>query len=150
MHDSVEAVIAHFPFTVRRIAQWGDCDPAGYVYTGRFPDYLLGAVRHFLRHIGFEPGSEAGQRLGIGLPCKGFSLVFHISLRPNDVVDIRINVGEIREHTFDITAAAYLADGHCAFEGVFSPICVRTAVHESTPIPSELRAALRPHLATQK
>ncbi len=144
-YDSVEAVVGDSPFTVRRITPWGDCDPAGYVYTGRFPEYLLGAVTHFLRHLGFAPGSAAAKRLGIGLPCKAFSLTFHVSLRPDDVLDIRIRVREIRMHTFDIVAAAYLTDGRCAFEGVFSPICVRWDNHERMPIPQELRLLLEAH-----
>jgi Predicted thioesterase len=136
-------VLSEAPFVVRRTVRWADCDPAGVVYTGRFNEYLLGAVMHFMSHIGFAPDSREA---GIGLPCKHMSLTFHVSLYPGDVVDMRIGVKEIRQHTFDLVAAAHLLDGRLAFEGTFSPVCIRSDVRERTAIPEALRSALTPYL----
>ena len=36
-------------FTVRRIVNWGDCDPAGIVYTPRVLDYACETIDAFLR-----------------------------------------------------------------------------------------------------
>ncbi|MFZ6046788.1 acyl-CoA thioesterase [Pseudomonas sp. CR3202] len=143
MNESVEVVVCHQPFTVRRTVRWMDCDPAGVVFTGRFTDYLIGAVMHFYRHIGWGPGA-AGEG-NVGLPCKHMALTFHVSLPPDAVVDIRIQVGAIRERTFDLVANAYLPDGQLAFEGVFSPICIAPAERRSVPVPQELREVLQHH-----
>lgn len=146
MNESSEIVVADLPFTVRRIARWSDCDPAGVVFTGRFTDYLLGAVMHFYRRIGYGAGGREGRESGVGLPCKHMSLTFHASLYPEDVVDIRVEVGEIRTRTFDLVARAFLPDGRLAFEGRFTPIAIREGVRESIEIPSALRTALEPYL----
>ncbi|MBN3822712.1 acyl-CoA thioesterase [Burkholderia sp. Ac-20384] len=150
MNESSEIVVADLPFTVRRIARWSDCDPAGVVFTGRFTDYLLGAVMHFYRRIGYGAGGQEGRESGVGLPCKHMSLTFHASLYPEDVVDIRVEVGEIRTRTFDLVARAFLADGRLAFEGKFTPIAIREGVRESIEIPSTLRAALEPYLTSKE
>lgn len=142
MDLSSEAVVSQMPFTVRRVARWNDCDPAGVVYTGKFTDYLLGAIMHFLRHIGYGPGGRPGLQQNVGLPCKHMSLTFHASLYPDDVVDIQIAVGQIRNRTFDLTAMAYFTDGRLAFEGQFTPIAIRTEVRQSIDIPMPLRQAL--------
>ncbi|MGA8291299.1 MAG: hypothetical protein WB820_02120, partial [Rhodoplanes sp.] len=34
-------------FTVRRIVNWGDCDPAGIVYTPRVLDYVCETIDAF-------------------------------------------------------------------------------------------------------
>jgi acyl-CoA thioesterase FadM len=145
MNESTEIVVSHLPFTVRRVARWTDCDPAGVVFTGKFTDYLLGAVMHFLRHIGYGPGVQKHEQR-VGLPCKHMSLTFHASLYPEDAVDIRISVGAIRQRTFDIVAKAYFPDGRLVFEGQFTPIAIRPDRRESVEIPDALRGALSPHL----
>ncbi len=35
-----EAVLADTPFVVRRRVKWGECDPAGVVYTPSFSEYV--------------------------------------------------------------------------------------------------------------
>ncbi|WP_454740200.1 acyl-CoA thioesterase [Cupriavidus necator] len=143
MKRSTEYVLSEAPFVVRRTVRWADCDPAGVAYAGRFNEYLLSAVMHFMSHIGFAPDS---QEAGIGLPCKHMSLTFHVSLYPDEVVDMRIGVREIRQHSFDLVAAAYLLDGRLAFEGSFSPVCIRSDIRERTAIPEALRSALTPYM----
>jgi acyl-CoA thioesterase FadM len=145
MNESSETVVSHLPFTVRRVARWTDCDPAGVVYTGKFTDYLLGAVMHFLRHIGYGPGAQRHDQR-VGLPGKHLSLTFHASLYPEDAVDIRISVAAIRRRTFDIVAKAYFADGRLAFEGQFTPIAIHPDKRESVEIPDALLHALSRHL----
>lgn len=145
MNESVEVVVCNAPFTVRRTVRWTDCDPAGVAFTGRFTEYLIDAVMHFYRHIGWGPG-VAREDGGLGLPCKHMALTFHVSLEPNAVVNIRIQVAAIRERTFDLRALAYLPDGRLAFEGVFTPICILPAARTSTPIPKALREVLHRHI----
>lgn len=143
MNESIEFVVAQQPFTVRRTVRWVDCDPAGVAYTGRFTDYLIGAVMHFYGRIGWGP--EAKREGQGGLACKHMSLTFHKSLPPGSIVDIRMEVGEIRERTFDLHADAFLPDGQIAFEGVFSPICVAPQEMRSLPLPQALREVLLEH-----
>lgn len=150
MNEPSEIVVADLPFTVRRIARWSDCDPAGVVFTGRFTDYLLGAVLHFYRRIGYGAGGRAWGESGVGLPCKHMSLTFHASLYPEDAVDIRVEVGEIRTRTFDLIARAFLPDGRLAFEGRFTPIAIHSDVRESVDIPAALREALQPYLIAKE
>jgi acyl-CoA thioesterase FadM len=150
MNESSEIVVSDLPFTVRRTARWADCDPAGAVFTGRYTDYLLGAIMHFMRRIGYGVGGQAGRASGVDLPCKHMRLTFHASLYPEDVVDIRIEVGEIRTHTFDLIAQACLPGGRLAFEGQFTPIAIRGEARESTEIPTALREALQPYLLAKE
>jgi len=150
MNESTEIVVSDLPYIVRRVVRWSDCDPAGVAYLGRYTDYLLGATAHFLRNLGHGAGTVAWNSQKVQFPGKHMSLTFHVSLYPEDVVDIHIRVGAIRTRTFDLLAHAYLPDGRLAFEGVLTPICIRKAVRESTPLPDDVRAALRPHLLVQE
>jgi acyl-CoA thioesterase FadM len=145
MNESFEIVVAERPFTVRRTVKWSDCDPAGIVFTGRFPEYLMGATGHFMRHLRGGPGAPALREAGVDTPCKSLALVFHAPLYPDDVVDIVVGVGAIRHSSFDLVARARLPDGRLAFEGRFSPICIRREPRGRVAIPQPLRALLEGH-----
>lgn len=150
MNDPLECVVRKQPFTVRRAIRWADCDPAGVAYAGHYADYLIDAVTHFMRHIGFGLVAGKDRPIRVGLPCKHMELTFHTSLYPDDVIDIEIAISQVREHTFDLAARACLTDGRLAFHGAFSPICIAPETRERVPIPSELREALQQHRSSQE
>ncbi len=140
---ATEMILSTDPFVVRREVRWGDCDPAGVVYTGRFTDYLLGAVGLYTEHLG--EGRRLGEAHGVGTPCRGMSFDFTGTLWPGDVVHIACSVGALRTRSFDIQVRASRPDGSPVFSAVFSPICVRLDARVGTAIPASLRAVLLRH-----
>ena len=40
----IEYLLSERPLTVRRRVRWGECDPAGVVYTATFADYAISAA----------------------------------------------------------------------------------------------------------
>jgi acyl-CoA thioesterase FadM len=130
------------PFTVRRVALWRDCDPAGVVYAGNFTHYLLDAASEFRRHLFGVDWQSIRQSLGIDTPAKAMSLVFQGSLWPHDAFDVALYVGEIRVRTMDFLARACRADdGGAVFVGRFTSICVSAADRRiAREIPDALRA----------
>ncbi len=137
-------VVSHQPFVVRKRVLWGECDPAGVVYTPRFGDYLALAVGWFTRAVLEGPnGTLASQ--GVATPMKSMSLVFHRVLRPEETFDMLVTVGEIRTRTFDVHVQARGEDAALRFEGRLSPILVRPGTFESVAIPDAVRATLQAH-----
>ena len=121
---STEWVVHSVPFTVRRRVRFGDCDPAGVVYTVRFSDYVVSVADLFMSDLLGGPFLEA---LG--------EFVFHAPLRPEDEFDMVVTVPEIRTRTFDLRVAASLLDGTPAFDATVTPICMLPADRRSVPIP---------------
>jgi acyl-CoA thioesterase FadM len=146
LNESYEIVVCEWPFTVRRRVRWSDCDPAGVAFTGRFVDYLIGAVDHFTRHIVGGSRSDFMAGLGVDTPCKGLSMAFHVALAPDESVDIVMQVGRIGAHSWDLEATALLPDGRRAFSGRFTPICIQHAPRRKAGIPAPLRERLARHL----
>ncbi len=140
--QATEYVLSTSPFVVRRRVRWGECDPAGVVYTGRFVDYLISAVSLFHEHVFAEFHEGYRKSLGIETPCKGLSMVFNGALWPNDVFDMRVQVDAIRTSSYDVGVAATRADGSAAFSATFSPICIPADARRAVPIPAAMRARL--------
>jgi len=137
---ATECVVSEDPFVVRREVRWGDCDPAGVVYTGKYTDYLLGAVALYTEFLG--GGKRLGEAHGVGTPCKAMSLEFIGTLWPGDIILIECQVGQIRTKSFDMQVFAKHPDGREVFKAVFSPICVFADRRQGTQIPDTLREVL--------
>lgn len=142
MIRSTEYVLSETPFIVRRAVRWADCDPAGVVFTGRFTDYLLGAVALFSQYMAGYAAKPLGALHGVDTPCKGMEFEFIGTLWPHDVIDIRCVVGQIRKRSYDIDCVAAKPDGSPVFKARFSPICVRMDARVGTDIPDSLRQTL--------
>ncbi|MGT2509392.1 acyl-CoA thioesterase [Cupriavidus basilensis] len=146
MIHPTEYVLSERPFVDRRAVRWGDCDPAGVVYTRRFTDYLLGAVGLYSAYMAGGDGRR-GEMHGVGTPCKAMRFGFFGTLWPDDVIDITCFVEAIRTRSFDIRCVARRLNGATVFEGMFSPICVRQDCREGTLIPDSLRVVLNRFLS---
>ena len=145
MIDSYELVVSRTPLVVRRRVRWADCDPAGVVYTGKFSEYLLGAVSLFFGDLGAGRYAQWVKSLNIDTPCKGMELTFHGALWPEDEFEMTCCVPVIRQHSFDIAVEAAQADGRRIFSGRFSPVCISREVRKGVDIPPDYRAALERH-----
>lgn len=138
-----EQVISLAPFVVRRRVSWSECDAAGVVYTPRYGDFSADAGQVFLGHIfGGEGYTQGKQRQGIGTPCKALSLVFHSSLRPDDVVDISVCVGHIGTTTFELILAGNTPQDRLVFECNTTLIAVAPGTRKATPLPEQVRTLL--------
>ena len=146
MIDSYEEVVSRAPFVVRRRVRWADCDPAGVVFTGKFSEYLLGAVNLFFGDLAGGPYMKWTASLGVDTPCKGLELTFHGALWPEDEFDMRCAVSQIRRHSYDIGVEAARGDGRRVFSGRFSPICISREARKGVDIPPAYRAALERHM----
>ena len=146
MIHATEYVLSERPFVVRRTVRWGDCDPAGVAYTGRFTDYLLGAVGLYTAYMAGGEG-RLGEVHDVGTPCKAMRFEFMGTLWPDDVIDMTCTVEAIRTRSFDIRCVARRPNGATVFEAMFSPICVRLDRREGTPIPDSLRVVLNRFLS---
>lgn len=112
------------PLTVRRTVRWSECDPAGVVYAGKFPDYMLNAVSQFRTHIAKTPIGRSPDR-DYDTPGKGLEMVFMSPLWPGDVFDMAVHFGGAGRSTIHMLVAATRADnGRAVFVGRVTSIHV--------------------------
>jgi acyl-CoA thioesterase FadM len=140
--EPTEQVLSAKPFVVRRRVRWGECDPAGVVYTGKFTDYLLSAVMLFHEHLLGDFSEGYRKKMGIETPCKGITLSFSRALWPNESFDMHVTVGDIRTSSYDIAVQARMPDGTPVFSGTFSPVCIPQTERRAIPIPDDMRQRL--------
>lgn len=144
---STEHVIADTPFTVRRIVKWGQCDPAGVVYTVAFGEYVISTAELFYAHLMGQSPQRGKDHHDFGTPTRALSFDFQRSLRPDDQFDTIVTIGEIRNSTFELVMTATNEALETVFIARLIPVCIFRGERKSRPLPNFLREALETYKA---
>lgn len=130
------------PLSFERRIRWGECDPAGVVYTPRFADYVVEAYQDFLGQMLEGPLQQKLAEHDLGTPAMGLNLLFKRSVWPDQDIRLHVRVSGVRQRSFDIAVEALDCDGATLFSAVLGLVCVQHAVRESRLIPPLLRERL--------
>ena len=146
---AVESVVDLCPFTVRRRVRWIECDPAGVVFAGRFPEFMYAALLLFKKHILGEELPGRGKQLAVDAPAKALEMVYLGSLWPDDEFDMRIYSGGSGRRTSHFLVHAVRSEGaEDVFVGRSSTIYIpgddRT---KSVEVPDQIRQRLDAYAA---
>lgn len=138
----IEYLISQRPLIVRRRVRWGECDPAGVVYTAVFADYVVEAAELFYEQLFNITPQSAKSKYGFGTPTRALSFDFISSLRPDDEFDMTVRVVDIRTRTYVLEITATTPKGEAIFNAQLTPVCVKRPERSSIPIPEAFRTAL--------
>lgn len=148
-----EQVVSDAPLVIRRVVRWGDCDPAGIVYTPRFLEFTVSAYEAFIGLMLSGPVHAAKGDLRVDFPVRGVELDFQSSLALGDQFEMTVRLGEIRTHTFDLVLEARRLQGPeraagPAFSARITPITVDPQSREARALPSALLSRLTTYAAS--
>lgn len=143
--NSTEHVINYLPFTVRRKVKWGQCDPAGVVYTVVFAEYVMSTAELFYAHLyGTNPLLDEIKNM-FGTPTRGLRFDFRRALWPGEYFDMEVWVGHLGDRTYELQMQAYTLEKEEVFQAFLTPVCIAKTERRSIGLPEALRAALSQH-----
>jgi 4-hydroxybenzoyl-CoA thioesterase len=125
------------------MAEWGDCDPAGFVFSSRFFEFFdASAWLLFQAALGVRPSDLAATYDIVGIPLVGASARYVAAVRFGDEIEILSNVSAFRRSSFDVQHRM-LVDGKLAVEGSETRVWVAADKDDpsrmkSRPIPAEV------------
>jgi acyl-CoA thioester hydrolase len=139
--DYSEKMISTLPVVVRRRVKFGECDPAGVVYTPVFAEYVLSGFQWFIGVMLGGPMWQELTRAGFDTPIKALTFEFRSMLVTDQVFDMACRVTEIRTRTFDleVLGRSVTESPHDLFVGKVTPIMVSRDDKKSIEIPTALR-----------
>ncbi|MFK8030159.1 MAG: acyl-CoA thioesterase [Gammaproteobacteria bacterium] len=135
-------------FVETRTILFGECDPAGILYTPRICEYIVESALRFTSDALGEPFERYMFARGLTLPARNFTVDFLKPLTWDDKIDIRAGLDEIRKHAYTIRIIAINKDGETAFSGRVTQVCVESETKKIATIPEPLRTALERGSAT--
>ena len=83
------------PFIESRIVRWGDCDPAGIIYTPRILDYAIETVETCLREVMGASWNVMREQHNIGGPTVHFECDIRKPLAPDMAVDLVLTLEKL-------------------------------------------------------
>ncbi|TAK78060.1 MAG: acyl-CoA thioesterase [Aquabacterium sp.] len=133
-------------FSITRRILFGDCDPAGAVYTPRIAHFVVEASLAFQSHILGAAAPRSLFALGILPPARNLAIDFLAPLDYDEEIAIGVAVSSIGRTSFTCRIEAVKPDGETAFRASFTQVCVDATTRRPQAVPPALRAALQGHL----
>lgn len=129
-------------FISQRNVLFGDCDPAGIVYTPRIAYFVIEAAHDFLTHILGEPAIRALFTMAILPPARALSIEFLAPMVWDDIIDIEVMCEELKTTSFTFLVVGRNSTGEATFRSTLTQVCISAENKRPIAIPEPLRQAL--------
>ena len=134
------------PFVQSRIVRWGDCDPAGIIYTPRILDYAIETVEVCLREVMGASWNDMREQHNIGGPTVRFECDIRKPLAPDMAVDLVLTVEKLGRSSMTSRIVCVDAEGAEYFQArLVSCFVARDSPTEirALPLPEAWRERLK-------
>ena len=132
------------PFITTRTILFGDCDPAGIVYTPRIAYFVIEAIHEFLSdRLGGE-GLRKVFAMGILPPARALSIEFLSPMTWDEVISIEVSSEAPGTTSFGFAVEGRQAPGEVTFRASMTQVCICPESKQPTALPDALRQALQP------
>jgi acyl-CoA thioesterase FadM len=129
-------------FHLQRTVLFGECDPAGIMYTPSIADWLVESTLAFLSQQLGTPVERYMYSLKASLPARALNMEFLKSMTWDEVIDIEISLTGIRTRSLTVSVTGKNASGDKTFTGHLTMVSMSPAEGRAVAIPPELRQAL--------
>ena len=129
-------------FVHRLRVRYNECDPQGIVFNGNYVTYVDVALTDMWRER-FGSYDQMLDEFGVDLVVGSVTLDFKASARPDDLIDVGLEVANIG--TTSMTFAIHMRLGEASIvTDAIRHVCVDRTTMAKTPIPDAIRAKLQP------
>ncbi len=143
MSNELAATARHFVDS-RRVL-FGECDPAGVMYTPRICEYLVEGALKFISNSLGEPFERHVFAHGLTLPARNLDVDFLKPVTWDDDIEIRAGLLALRTHSYTVQVTAFDDGGDAVFSGKVTQVCVNSETRMIARLPEQLREALQRH-----
>lgn len=133
------------PFTVKRVVRFGDCDPAGVIYTPRALDFALEAMEAWYRDVAGASWASLPATYDMAVPTVHYEADHMTILRADTEYEIRLFVSRIGQASISFAIEGVGLDGTLYFRMKVISCFISLAREErkSAPIPATIRARIQ-------
>lgn len=130
------------PFITTRTVLFGDCDPAGIVYTPRIAYFTIEAIHEYLSHRLGGEGLRKLFAMGILPPARALSVEFLSPMTWDEVIDIEVRSEAPGTTSFGFAVEGRQASGEVTFRASMTQVSICPESKQPIALPDALRQAL--------
>jgi 4-hydroxybenzoyl-CoA thioesterase len=135
------------PFAVTHRVGWGDCDPAGIIYTPRVLDYAMETLEAWCREVLGVPWLKLNREMSMGAPTVRVEIDFLGAPGPDQLVITELRVENLGNSSVTYRVAGHDGNGREFYRARLVSCFVTRPAFEATPVPDDFRRRI---LAYQK
>jgi YbgC/YbaW family acyl-CoA thioester hydrolase len=136
-------------FSIKRTILFGDCDPAGIVYTPRVAYFVTEAAHDFLTHLLGEPAVRALFAMGILPPARALTIDYLAPMTWDDVIEIEVSNKPPKTSSFTFVVIGRNATSTVTFRASLTQVCISPENKRPITMPTALRNALSAIICSQ-
>ena len=126
------------PFSIKRVVQWGDCDPAGIIYSPRVFDYAVEAVEAWNRQVLGLSWTELNSEMGMGAPMVRAECDYLHPPQPDQEVELAVLIERLGHSSLTYLVRGF-GGGRDYFQVRLVTCFVARPEFKSAEIPRRLR-----------
>lgn len=127
------------PFTVTRTVRWGDCDPAGIIYTPRVLDYAMEILESWYREVVGVPWLTLNREMSMGAPTVRVELDFLGAPVPDQDLVLDLVVEDLGRSSITFLVTGRDRAGKALFRAKLISCFVSRPAFKPIAIPQEFR-----------
>lgn len=139
MDTTPPSAIETRPFTVTRTVKWGDCDPAGIIYTPRVLDYAMEILEAWYREVVGVPWLKLNREMSMGAPTVRAELDFLDAPYPDQDMVLDLLVEDLGRSSLTFLVTGRDRAGKEFFRAKLISCFISRPAFKSTAIPQEFR-----------
>ena len=128
-----------YPFTVTHRVAWGDCDPAGIIYTPRVLDYAMETLESWNHQVLGVPWLKLNRELALGSPTVRAEIDFLAAPEPDHEVIVELRVERLGDKSVTFRIAGHDGAGTAFFAVRLVSCYIARPAFTSTPVPEAFR-----------
>ena len=125
-------------FRIARTVSWGDCDPAGIIYTPRVLDYAMETLEAWNREVLEIPWIKLNREMSLGMPTVRAELDFMGAPAPDEEVVTELRVESVGRSSITFRITGEGRDGRDLFRVKVTSCVISRPAFKSTPIPEAI------------
>ena len=125
-------------FNVTRRVKWGDCDPAGIIYTPRVLDYAMETLEAWNREILGISWMKLNREMSLGMPTVRAELDFMGAPAPDEEVVTELRVEQVGRSSITFLITGDDGNGRAFFRVKVTSCLISRPAFKPTPIPEPL------------
>ena len=127
------------PFTVTRTVKWGDCDPAGIIYTPRVLDYAMEILEAWYREVVGVSWLKLNRERSMGVPTVRAELDFLAAPQPDQDMVLDLLVEDLGRSSITLLVTGRDRAGKAYFRAKLVSCFIARPAFKPIAIPPELR-----------
>ncbi len=131
------------PFRETHVIRWGDCDPAGIIYTPRVLDHAMEALESWYLAVPQVDWFRLNHELGLGAPTVRTEIDFLKVLRPDDRLTVEVHVTRLGNASLEfLIPGVGEADGETYFRVRLTACFIKRPEMRATRVPEPYRSRI--------